>query len=503
MSSRKIIIIGLGPGDPGQLTAAALKIIESAKVVYLRTAKHPTVPHLPSGPRFVSFDEVYDQGADFSQVYNTIVTRLLELASSPDEESEPLVYAVPGHPLVGETSVVRLLERAEATGVETEVVAGLSFIEPVCITLRLDPFAVGLTILDATELAEQADLALPRAHGFELPVTRPLLIGQVYNQRLAGAVKLALMENYPDAHPVTLLRGAGVPGEEGRLDIPLYELDRHPEWTDHLTCAYLPPLPVVEALGTFANAHYVVARLRAPHGCEWDREQTHTSLKRHLLEEVYEVVHALDEEPESLPEELGDLLLQIILHAQIAAEAGEWSMTDVLREMSEKLIRRHPHVFGEAQTRPNWEEFKKTEREAKGETNPSVLAGVPREMPALQQAQALQRKAGGIGFEWRNFDEILDKLTEEINEVRKITNHDELVGEIGDVLAVIASAARWLKVDAEEALRLTNNKFRRRFEQWENLVRERQLDPAKMTPPELQELWLDARRRLGEQPSNK
>lgn len=496
MSARKIVIVGLGPGDPGQLTASALRVIEGAKVVYLRTAKHPTVPYLPEGPRLESFDDIYDRGATFSEVYDTIVRRLLELAANGEEG--PVVYAVPGHPLVGESSVVRLLAQAEVVGIETEVVAGLSFIEPVCTILRVDPFAAGLVILDATELAEQAEIFRPREHGFELPVTRPLLIGQVYNQRLAGAVKLALMENYPDEHPVTLLRGAGIPGEEGRLDLPLYELDRHPEWTDHLTCAYLPPLPVLDALGTFANAQYVVTRLRAPDGCEWDRQQTHASLKRHLIEEAFEVVHALDEEPEHLAEELGDLLLQILLHANIAAEAGEWSMADVMREMSEKLIRRHPHIFGEAETRPNWEEFKKTEREAKGEANPSVLAGVPREMPALQQAQALQRKAAGVGFEWRSFEEILDKLVEEINEVRQTTNQEELVGEFGDVLAVITNAARWLKVDAEEALRLTNNKFRRRFEQWEAIVRERQLDPHQMALPELQAIWLEARRRLGD-----
>ncbi len=493
--SRKIIIVGLGPGDPGHLTAAALNVIGNARTVFLRTAKHPTVPHLPTGPKFEAFDEVYDRGATFSEVYDTIVARLLELAQKDD--SEPVIYAVPGHPLVGETSVVRLLTKAEAAGIATEIVAGLSFIEPVCAVLRLDPFGAGLLVLDATELAERVELHLPRSHGFELPVTRPLLIGQVYNQRLAGSVKLALMENYPDEHPVTLLRGAGVPGEEARLDIPLFELDRHPEWTDHLTCVYLPPLEIIEALGTFANAQYVVARLRGPGGCEWDRQQTHSSLKRHLIEETYEVVHALDEDPDHLPEELGDLLLQILLHAQIAADAGEWSMAEVMREMSEKLIRRHPHVFGEAETRPNWEVLKQAEREAKGE-NTSVLSGVPREMPALQQAQTLQRKAAAIGFEWHDFDEILDKLVEEINEVRHITNHEELVGEIGDVFAVLASAARWLKVDAEEALRITNNKFRRRFEQWEVIVKERQLDPHQMNSSELQAIWMAARRRSGE-----
>ncbi len=493
--NRKIVIVGLGPGDPDQLTLGAMRVFEQAATVYLRTSKHPTVPFLPKNTRLENFDDIYDRANTFGEVYDTIVARLVEMAREPGEG--PVVYAVPGHPLVGESSVLRLLEAAKKNGIETEIVHGLSFFEPVFGTLGVDPLAIGLVVLDATELAEQPENSLPRPHGLELPVTRPLLVGQVYNQRLASGVKLALMESYPDDHPVTLLRGAGIPGEEGRLDIPLYELDRHPEWTDHLTCAYLPALPVLDAFGTFANAHYVVARLRAPGGCDWDRAQTHASLKRHLLEEAYEVIHALDEEPEALTEELGDLLLQILLHAQIAAEEGQWSIADVFREMSEKLLRRHPHIFGPEAgktEKPNWEELKRSEKAAKGDQS-SVLAGVPRDMPALQQAQALQRKAGDLGFKWRTFEEVIDKLVEEVQEVREATNHAELVEEIGDVLAVLASAAQGLKVDAEEALRLANLKFRRRFEQWEAIVKERGLDPHKMDLAGLQAVWTEARQR--------
>ncbi len=394
---------------------------------------------------------------------------------------------------MGEASVLRLLDRAAEAGVPTEVVDGLSFLEPCFSALRLDPLAAGLLVLDATEMAEQAEAFLPRQYGLELPAQRPLLIGQIYNQRLAGAVKLALMESFADDHPVTLLRGAGIPGQQGRLEIPLYELDRHPEWTDHLTCAYLPPRPLLEATGSFANAHYIVARLRAPGGCQWDRRQTHASLKRHLVEEAYEVLQALDEAADNLPEELGDLLLQILLHAQIAAEQGDWSITDVMREMSEKLIRRHPHIFSDPSAPvPVWEEIKQAEKAGRGD-NGSVLAGVPRVMPALQQAQALQRKAGEIGFAWRTFDDILAKLVEEVDEVRQAANQAELVEEIGDLLAVLAGAAGWLQVDAEEALRLANNKFRRRFEQWAALVRQRQLNPSTMSRSELQAVWNEAR----------
>ncbi|MEI6045820.1 MAG: nucleoside triphosphate pyrophosphohydrolase [Chloroflexota bacterium] len=506
MTNSKIIIVGLGPGNYGDLTATALKVLTENSTIYLRTAKHPTVPYLPAASRYVSFDEVYDRCATFAEVYDTIVSRLLELATQG--LGDPVVYAVPGHPLVGEASVLKLLVRAKEAGITTEVVAGLSFIEAVSTALALDPLEQGLTILDATELVQRAEVHLPREKGFGLPVVRPLLISQLYNQRLAGSVKLALMESYPDEHPVTLLRGAGVSGEEGRLELPLYELDRHPEWTDHLTCVYLPPLPILEARGTFEQVQYIMARLRGPSGCPWDREQTHASLKRYLIEETYEVIDALEEEPEKLADELGDLLLQILFHAQLAAEESEFDISDVMESLSTKMIRRHPHIFattqvsGSAEVLRNWEQIKQVEHAEKGKVRDSVLDGVPREMPALLQSQDLQRKAAGLGFEWRNFDEILDKLVEEVREVKETKNHQELVEEFGDVLAVLANAARWLKVDAEEALRFANNKFRHRFRAWEQIVKERHLDPHQMALPELELLWKEARQRVDEKISS-
>lgn len=498
----KIIILGLGPGDPAHLTVEALKTLEAAQTVYLRTAKHPTVPALPQHLKLENFDDVYDRSDNFAEVYSTIAAQLVKLAK--ENFDTPLVYAVPGHPLVGESSVLKVLAEAKAQNIATQVVSGLSFIEPTCAVLEIDPLQDGLTILDATELAMRPEINLPRDKGFELPVLRPLLISQIYNARLASGVKLALMENYPDDHSVVLLRGAGLSGEDfARLDIPLYELDRHPEITDHLTSAYLPPLPILEARNTFEGVQYVVSRLRAPGGCPWDRAQTHESLKRYLIEETYEVIQALDEEPEKLPEELGDLLLQVILHSQIAADDGDFNISDVFSELSNKLIRRHPHVFaarkfdGADEVVRNWEQLKKDERASKGEEPRSVLAGVPREMPALLQAQNLQRKAGDFGFEWRNFDEVLDKLVEEVGEIRRATNYEEQLEEMGDVLMMLANSARWLKIDAEEALRLANNKFRRRFQHWEDIVRERNLEARNMSSAELEEVWQEARSRAG------
>lgn len=494
--SKKILIVGLGPGDPNQLTLGAYKAIENSEVVYLRTAKHPTVPHLPTTTRQESFDDIYDKGADFAEVYSTIVEKLIELAKASGSDEKPVVYAVPGHPLVGESSVLRLLARADQEKIATQIIDGVSFLEPIFSQLRVDPLADGFVVLDATELAEQAEIYLPRKHGLELPVTRPLLVGQVYNQRLASAVKLALMENYPDEHPVTLLRGTGVSDEEARLDIPLFELDRYPEWTDHLTSVYVAPRDILTATGTFANAHYVVARLRAPGGCAWDKTQTHETLKTHLVEEAYEVLQALEEEPDELPAELGDLLIQIFMHAGIAAEDENegWTVADVMREMSEKLIRRHPHIFDPTAEKVAWEAVKQAEKAKKGRPQ-SILDDVPRHFPALQQAQTLQHRAAKLNFEWTSFDEVLDKLVEEINEIRQATNHAEQIEEFGDVLKVMVSAAEHLKIDAEDALRQANNKFRRRFTHWEAIVQEQGINPHEVDLPKLIEIWNEAKKR--------
>jgi tetrapyrrole methylase family protein/MazG family protein len=259
----------------------------------------------------------------------------------------------------------------------------------------------------------------------------------------------------------------------------------------------------MEAVGSFANIQYIVARLRAPEGCPWDREQTHTSLKRYLIEETFEAIHALDEEPEKMAEEFGDVLLQVILHAQIGADESDYTIRDVMTELATKMIRRHPHVFGDTQVTGssevvhNWETLKKAERQQKGEETKSVLDSVPNYMPALLQAQNLQRKAESLGLGWTNLDHVMDKLVEEVQEVSQITNHEELVEELGDVLKVLASVASYLKVDAEEALRLSNLKFRKRVGAWEHIVREEGLKPHEMPLPELEALWQRAKQRAG------
>ena len=255
----------------------------------------------------------------FDELYPAMVTRIFELAAAHTSLS-PLVYAVPGHPLIGEESVRLLCAEAPARGVTVRIVAGLSYVEPVCAALGLDPLHRDLQLVDATRLAQIPTAALM---GALLP-TRPALVAQMYNRRLASQVKLALLELFPDEWEVTLVGWAGLP-EERVARMPLVALDRE-EAADHLTTLYVPPLTPLEATRVPEGLRHVTARLRGPGGCPWDREQTHQSLRRYVLEEAYEVAEVLDEwdgsreVAERLAEELGDLLLQVYLQAEIGDE---------------------------------------------------------------------------------------------------------------------------------------------------------------------------------------
>jgi len=474
-----LTILGLGPGAWEHLTLEAQAVLMQAQELYLRTIRHPTAERLPKHLKVFSFDHLYEAGPTFEAVYQAIIQEVLRLASRPGG----VIYAVPGHPLVGEATVQALLPQARERGIPVRLISGLSFLDTALAALELDPLAEGVQVVDALE---------PK-----IDPTMPAIVAQVYDQRTASAVKLALLEMYPPEHRVTLVVAAGIPEQEKVVNLPLHELDRRPSF-DHLTCLYLPPIKVEDNLGSFAALQHIMARLRAPDGCPWDREQTHASIKRHLIEECYEVVEALDEkDPDKLCEELGDLLMQIVLHAQIAAEAGEFEMRDVLRGISAKLIRRHPHVFGDVtvssaqEVAQNWEAIKQTEREE----GVSLLASVPKEMPALAYSQAIQSRAAKVGFEWPDFQGVLDKLREELDELKKAHTEEERLHEFGDILASLVNVARWLKIDAEESLRLANQRFYRRFSHMEKLAQERGTPLNSLTLDELDALWNDAKRR--------
>ncbi|MGB9724185.1 MAG: nucleoside triphosphate pyrophosphohydrolase [Chloroflexia bacterium] len=484
----RMIVIGLGPGQPDHLTREAWDLLEGARVLYLRTARHPIVAHLPDHLELRPLDECYEAGRTFDQVYEAIVSRLL---AAPER---PLLYAVPGHPLVAEATTRLLLRRLGKTDVR--IVAGLSFLEPVCTALGLDPLERGLQLYDALELAASDSPFVPPT---PLDPTRDLLVAQLYDRMTASAVKLALMEHYPDEHPVKVVRAAGVPNRESVWEGPLYELDRN-EVLDHLCTLYVPPLPRLLARRESATLEWLCARLRGPDGCPWDREQSHATLRNHLLEECYEALEALDQgDMGRLREELGDLLVQIYLHAQMAREEGAFSLGDVFENIISKLIRRHPHVFaslevsGSAEVLRNWEAIKASERAEEGQEEASLLDGLPSTLPALAQAQAIGRRVARIGFDWNRPEEVWAKVEEEMAELRRATTPQERAEELGDLLFVLTNLARWLGIEAEDALRTANAKFRRRFAHLEAEARRRHIPVEQLTMAEMDALWEEAK----------
>jgi tetrapyrrole methylase family protein/MazG family protein len=567
-----ITILGLGPGDAGLLTRQAWELLQATRVLYLRTAVHPTVAALPQHLELRAFDALYESAGAFGEIYDRIAAELVERASA----GEDLVYAVPGHPLVAEATTRRLLALARERGVATRIVAGLSFIEPVCAALALDPLEHGLQLLDALDLMPSFEFRVPsgrlsselpestttqnsklktqNSNGawseiqgvgpytppllpFPLVATRPALICQIYNRRVASEVKLSLMERYPGTHPVSLVGAAGVAGVERVWTAPLHELD-HQEGLDHLACAYLPPLePLADLRGPDGIA-YIVARLLGPGGCPWDREQTHQSLRPELLEETHEVLEALDTgDMDGLAEELGDVLLSVLMHSEMARQAGDFDQGDVYEHIAAKLIRRHPHVFGEArdsrleassaladsqnvqrdppslqspasslsvdQVLTNWDTIKQAERAADGKAPRGLFDGIPISLPALMAAQETVRKAVKAGFDSSDQEWPWDKLHEEIDEVRAAAYTEahaddqarlqRLEEEFGDLLLAIAKLSHRLKVDAESALRAATAKFRRRFTHVERQLREQGRDLKSLDTAEKQALWAQAK----------
>ena len=476
-----ITIVGLGPGSAHLVTREAWEILSAAGSIYLRTIRHPAVKDLPGSVEQHSFDHIYDAADHFSDVYDQIVHKLLNLGRDGQ-----VVYGVPGHPNVGEFTVTKLLEQAEHEGIPIRIVAGLSFVEPVLTALSIDALD-GLQLFDALALTEHL---YPPVHA-----NTPLLLGQVYSRLVANEVKLLLSSIYDDQHPVYLIHAAGEPDQKVE-PCPLYAIDRS-EQIDHLTTLFVPPLPVAATLPALAET---VAILRSPNGCPWDIEQTPQSMRDSFLEEAYEVMTALDNgDSDNLREELGDLLYHIVMQAQMATEAAEFTLSDVIAGIEAKLKRRHPHVWGDwsvndtAEVLRNWAELKKQEKES---VPTSLLDEIPLVLPALARSQKIQSCVSKIGFDWPEIAGVYHKLTEELNELKEAKSSLDQQSELGDILFVMVNLARWLNVDAESALREANLRFSRRFRLVEQLAKERHIDLQQLNLVEIDKLWDEVKEML-------
>jgi tetrapyrrole methylase family protein/MazG family protein len=466
-----IHIAGLGPGRAELLTVEVRALLTSGMRVILRTRHHPTVPEIDPAASFDDCDDLYRACASFDQVYDAIVARVIEAGRASD-----VVFAVPGHPLVAERTVVGLIARADAEGTGVRIYSGLSFADAAATALR----------------REMATVQLCDALDLRIDAQRPALVSQVHDRDAATTLKLALLDIYPPGHPVTTLTALGTDDEAVRT-IPLSELDHRP--TSYLDSIFVPALPPLDDLRRFDGLYAIIERLHAPDGCPWDREQTHVSLRPHLLEEAYEALEAIDAgDPSRLAEELGDVLLQVLMHAAVAARAGEFTFADVTEHIARKLLRRHPHVFGEATAKTaeevwqSWETLKKAEK-----PRTSILEGVPPSLPALAASQSIQGRARRVGFDWPDIEGPLEKLIEEVHEFAHAKDEGDREDEFGDILFVLANIAQRLGVDAEQALRRANAKFRRRFGAVEEIARNRNVDLKDLDLDGLDALWDEAK----------
>lgn len=488
----KITVIGLGFGDEEGLPLGVYRLLTQAEDLWLRTDRHPVVPWLEEeGVSYRTFDSVYEQQADFPSVYREIADRLFHRALKGN-----VVYGVPGHPMVAEKTVEILRSEGAEKGIQVEVKGGSSFLDAVFTCVGVDPVE-GFLLLDGTAL--DAGSLNPRVHQ---------LITQVYDRMVASEVKLTLMDLYPDETPVTVVTAAGVTGEERVEQVRLYELDRE-ERFGNLSTVYLPPNRDAQVLHRqFATLVEIVARLRAPDGCPWDRKQTHESLRPYLLEEAYEFLEAVAEEDrEGMADELGDVLLQVILHAQIASETGDFAIRDVVKNLADKLVRRHPHVFGEErlenaeEVKRTWEEIKARERGEDGEEERSLLDRVPSEFPALQRALKLQKKAAKVGFDWEGPEGVREKVEEELAEVFQ-ASPAEREEEVGDLFFTVVALARFYDIDPEQALLAACRKFVRRFHRVEEEARKAGRPVASFPMEQLDAWWEQAKGEERKPPGN-
>lgn len=480
----KLTIIGLGAGDLDQLSIGTYRRLKEAKFIVARTDQHPVIRELrDEGVTISSFDEVYEKHDSFHEVYKEIVDELLIMCAD-----HPVTYVMPGHPLVAEKTVQLLVEKEREGIVELEIAGGNSFLDPIFAALRIDPIE-GFQLLDGTTMGRD-----------DVQMKQHVIIGQVYDAFVASEVKLTLMEKYTYDHPVTVVTAAGSSGEIVNT-VPLFELDRVTT-IDNLTSVYVPPVKNQDdSLKEWSTFREIIKALRAPGGCPWDREQTHESLKKYLIEETHELLEAINnQDDEAIVEELGDVLLQVFLHAQIGDDAGYFALEDVLQAVGSKMIRRHPHVFGGDTAESsedvvrNWQRIKEEEKP----TRESLLLDQERHTSSLLTSINYQKEAAKVGFDWPDINGAFEKFEEEWSEFQaeiKDGTKSSQTDELGDVLFTIVNIARFLKLSPEEAMIHANQKFKSRFSSVEKSVQEGHGSFASYSLEELESFWQQAKGR--------
>ena len=467
-----ITVAALGPGDARLMTLQTAEALKTARHLVLRTAIHRAAPWLESESiRYATLDDYYDRYDDFDAMHESMARALWEQAAA-----HPVTYAV-ADPL--QDASVQALARLKPEGAELTILPGVSRTDVALAQAPEVLQASGYRVLSASSMpAGLADTDVP------------LLITELNSQPLASEVKLRLMDVY-DPEQEALFFPSTAKINRRPKPIPLCEMDRQASY-DHTVCLLLPPVPLLaKTRFTVQDLAAVMEILRGENGCPWDREQTHESLRKYLLEEAYEAAGAIDEgDPDHLADELGDVLLQIVFHASIGQSEGDFSLTDVATAICRKMIHRHPHVFAGAKniSALDWETLKKEEKGLS--TQADVLADVALSLPALTRAAKVQKKAAQVGFDWDGPDGALDKVLEETAETREeLAGHRDPQEELGDLLFACVNASRLSGVDPERALELATEKFIRRFRAMEQLVLADGKQLTGMTLPEMDAYW--------------
>ncbi|RDY23593.1 nucleoside triphosphate pyrophosphohydrolase [Romboutsia maritimum] len=478
----KISIVGLGPGDYSLISQGALETLNSGSRIYLRTEKHPTLEKLKETIEYTSLDYFYDNEDDFESVYNKISEFIIEASKESD-----IVYAVPGHPRVAEKTVTIIENIAKLENIDVESIPSMSFVDAMFNYLKIDP-ANGFKLLDAFEIENSY-----------IDTNTSMIITQIYDQFIASNVKLKLLEYYDYDQEVCIVNGAGVKNLESKKYVKLYELDRSENLFNYLTSLYIPKSSK-KMYNTVHDLEMIMDTLRGPSGCDWDKKQTHESLKKYIIEEAYELCQAIDNDDlDEMIEELGDVLLQVIFHCQIGQEQGSFDLKEVTNSICNKLIHRHPHVFKNVELDMNkfertWEELKKEE---KGETTVTEgLRRIPKNLPALTKSEKVQHKAALVGFDWDDISHVFKKIEEEYQELLdecKAGNIKYIKEELGDLLFSVVNLSRFLSIDPEESLNSTINKFINRFEFIEQSAIQLHKNLEDMTLEEMDELWEKAK----------
>jgi tetrapyrrole methylase family protein/MazG family protein len=476
--SPRVVVVGIGPAGPELVTQQVTTAIGVAQHRFIRTTRHPSSAVVGNA---TSFDDVYESADTFDDVYRTITERLVAAATEHGE----VLYAVPGSPFVLERTVAHLVadNRIEAT-----VLAGMSFLDLAYARLRIDPIEAGVRLVDG----HQFTVAAAGQSG-------PLLVAHCHNQRVLSDIKLSV-ECEPD-EPVVVLQRLGLADEHVAV-VRWADIDRTIE-ADHLTSLYIPRLaaPVAAELVTF---HEIVRRLRAE--CPWDRAQTHASLARYAIEETYELVEAISalgsdgDGDDELIGELGDVLLQVVLHAAIAEQDGRFTLADVASGISAKMTRRHPHVFGDVivagahEVNANWEAIKAAERGEDPDTPRGPFDAINGALPGLSYANETAKVAIKRGFAWPDVANAAAKVREELDEVVEAAGTDRVAAEIGDLLHAAVVLARQVGVDPEVAIRQSVATFRRRYLELEVVVANRGETLADLDSATLLTRWAEAKR---------